>query len=366
MATERLQVRIKDGDYERFKNYAQDNRARGLAFINALFKIRNENHIQCVVIGDVGQGKSTTATKLSMYDTKFTRALLKIEKPKEFLKYGDKIHFNLLNHVIISPKDPASKFVKNPKPYNSYESDEGYLWATTSDANTRGTKEFIESIIQNRKMHPSFYHVYQNLFKMPSRVLELMNEVLMKIYVNKGALLIPTRMVQLAEKFDRATIEKYAKNPRTFEKRIKYHAAFVSMIKTPNWSDKFHEKYLEKYQKYKISETNDEKKKTDVETQLFNSVDKLVAQKVIEVKSKADIQQLLKNSLASSKKLTQGTLDQMSTLLTERYISYKENQAMNILSGQFQSALAGKLKFNKLKELIDAENGEENENIEGE
>ena len=349
MLTKRLQIRIKDGDYERFKEYTKDNRAKQLAYINALFKIRNENHVQCVVIGDVGQGKSTTATMLGLYDTRFTRALLKIENWREYLKYGDKIHYNLVNHVIISPKDPAKKFVDTPLPYNCYESDEGYLWATTSEANTRATKQFIENIVQNRKMHPSFYHVYQNLFKMPSRVLELMNEVILKLYVNNGALLVPTRMIQIAEKFDRARLERYAKHPNTFESSIKYHPAFVSMMKTPRWSEKFHQRYLQKYDKYKISEAIEERQKTNVEEQLFNSLDKISEQRMIEMKSKADVKDILLAVLKD--KLSPSSAESMSNLLADRYITWKENHAITLLSDKLHDALTKKLKLEGLDAL---------------
>lgn len=355
-----MQIRIKDGDHERYVNYSKNSRARGLAFLNALFKIRNENHVQCVVIGDVGQGKSTTATMLAKYDTIFTRELLKHENWNEYLKYGDKIHFNLLNHVIISPKDPAKKAISDPRAYNSYESDEGYLWATTSEANTRATKEFIENIIQNRKLHPSFYHVYQNLFKMPSRVLELMNEVLLKLYVNKGALLIPTRMIQLAEKFDREKLEQYARNPKTFEKRIQHHPAFVSIIKTPRWSETFHVRYLAKYEKYKIDEGKEERKKVNVEAQLFTSLDKLSKQKVVELKTKGDAQALIQGALEG--KMSKNSAESMSALLADRYVAWKENQAIGILSEQLNSALSNKLKFAKFQDLLDAEGIEQEGN----
>jgi 5'(3')-deoxyribonucleotidase len=350
----RLQLRIKDGDYERFKSATKDSRAKELAYINALFKIRTENHIQCVVVGDVGQGKSTTATVLALYDTRFTRLLLKLENWREYLKYGEKIKFNLTNHVIISPKDPAKKFVGAPKPYNGYELDEGYLWATTSEASTRATKQFIENIIQNRKLHPSFYHVYQNLFKMPSRVLELMNEVLLKLYVNQGALLVPTRMIQIAEKFDRARLERYAKHPNTFESSIKYHPAFVSMLKTPKWSEKFHERYLQKYEKYKISEAGDEKQKTTAEEQLFKSLDRISKQRMVEMNTKADVKALLMTVFKD--RLSENSADSMSNLLAERYITWKENQAINLLSDRLNEALTKKIKLEGLENLAKDEN----------
>ena len=354
MLAKRLQIHIKDGDYERFRYATKDNRAKQLAYINALFKIRTENHIQCVVIGDVGQGKSTTATMLSLYDTRFARELLKRENWQEYLKYGDKIHFNLANHVIISPKDPAKKFVDAPKAYNAYELDEGYLWATTSEASTRATKQFIENIIQNRKLHPSFYHVYQNLFKMPSRVLELMNEVLLKLYVNQGALLVPTRMIQIAEKFDRARLERYAKHPNTFENSIKYHPAFVTMLKTPKWSDKFHEHYLQKYEKYKISETDEGKQKVGAEEQLFKSLDKISKQQTVAIKSKADVKSLLMTLFKG--KLSESSADSMSNILADRYVTWKENQAVGILSSRLNEALTKKIKLEGLESLIDYEN----------
>ncbi len=354
MLAKRLQIHIKDGDYERFKYAAKNNRAKQLAYINALFKIRTENHIQCVVVGDVGQGKSTTATMLGSYDTRFTRGLLKIENWREYIKYGDKIHYNLLNHIIISPKDPAKKFVQTPKAYNSYELDEGYLWATTSEASTRATKQFIENIIQNRKLHPSFYHVYQNLFKMPSRVLELMNEVLLKLYVNQGALLVPTRMIQIAEKFDRARLERYAKHPNTFENSIKYHPAFVTMLKTPKWSDKFHEHYLQKYEKYKISETDEGKQKVGAEEQLFKSLDKISKQQTVAIKSKADVKSLLMTLFKG--KLSESSADSMSNILADRYVTWKENQAVGILSSRLNDALTKKIKLEGLESLIDYEN----------
>ena len=358
MLAKRLQIPIKDGDYERFKYATKDNRAKQLAYINALFKIRTENHIQCVVVGDVGQGKSTTATMQALTDTRFTRELLKIENWQEYLRYGDKIHFNLINHVIISPKDPAKKFVEAPKAYNGYELDEGYLWATTSEASTRATKQFIENIIQNRKLHPSFYHVYQNLFKMPSRVLELMNEVILKLYVNKGALLVPTRMIQIAEKFDRARLERYAKHPNTFENSIKYHPAFVSMLKTPKWSNKFHERYLLKYDKYKVSEAAEGTQKASAEEQLFKSLDKISKQRMVEIKSKADVKSLFMTLFKG--RLSESSADSTSNLLADRYVSWKENQAIGILSGRLNDALTKKIKLAGLDDFINAEGTDDN------
>jgi len=312
--------------------------------------------VQCVVTGDFGQGKSTTAVLLAKYDTIATREILKIENWREYLKYGDKIHFNLQNHVIISPADPANKFVKKPKPYNAYEDDEGYLRATTSEASTHATKEFIDSIVQNRKLHPSFYHVYPNLFKMPSRVLELMNEVVHKIYVDKAALFIPTRMVQLSEKFDRATLERFAKNPRRFERSIQYHPTFVAFMRTPDWSAELERRYLEKYEKYKIVESQEESKKADAETSLFTQIDSLAKRGTIMLETKADVESLLYSAL--KEKLGERSAKSMASLLAERYVTWKENQAARYLSDRLSATLAGKLKID-LKELgLDDDNAE--------
>ncbi len=327
--------------------------------MNALFKIRNENHIQCVIIGDFGQGKSATACGLAAYDSKFTRELLKTENWREFLKYGDNIHFRLSDNVIISPMDPASKFVDNPVPYNSYEVDEGYLWATTSEASTTKTRRFIDAIVQNRKVHPSFYHVYPNLFKMPSRVLELMNEVILKLYVNKGALLIPTRMVQLPEKFDREMLERFAKKPKRFEGRIKYHSTFVTMMRTPKWTENFHERYLAKYEKYKVTESKENEKKVDVETDFFQSLDKMAKQRTVEMKSRVDIKNLIQTLLKG--KMDENSADSLSDILTDKYIGWKEGRAVGILTEQLKAALAKGLKFDKFEELIGSESGDDTE-----
>lgn len=342
----RLQIPLKDGDYERYLSYTEGSRFKGLAFINALFKIRTENHIQCVIIGDFGQGKSTSATLLTKLDTKYTRELLKRDNWNEFLKYGDRIHFTLDNHVIISPKDPASKFLTEPKKYNAYEVDEGYLFATTSEATTRATKKFINDIAQNRKLRPSIYYIYPNLFKMPTHVLELMNEVMLKIYVNKGVLLVPTRMIQLAEKFDRALIEKYAKKPNSFEGSIKYHPNFITTLTTPNWGENFHQRYLEKYKKYEIKDSDEAGGSTSKVEKLFEGISKMQKNRTVEIRTKADIKALLQNALAP--KMGKNAADSTSSLLAEEYMNWTEEKAVNLLSKNLQGGLAHNLDFGNL------------------
>ena len=93
------------------------------------------------------------------WDTVYTRQLLALYKPDIYEKVKDHLVASIKDSVIISPRDPASKYVESPQMYRPYEIDEGYLFATTQEASSNKVKRLRDLMMQNRKLSPSFYHV---------------------------------------------------------------------------------------------------------------------------------------------------------------------------------------------------------------
>lgn len=317
---------------------------RKIAFSNALYRVKTGGHIQCVVSGEYNHGKSTSAMLLTRWDTIYTRELLQkynYSKYEEFLKYG---HFSINNSVIISQKDPAHKFIAHPQSYKPYEIDEGYLWATTQEASEKKTTVLRDQIMQNRKLSPSFYWVYPNLFKMPGIMLENMMEIIHKTSVSQGIMLSPSTVIQIKEKFDKARIERYAKKPRYFARSMRYHSAFIFYPHFPRIKGKVWDRYLAKYDKYKVISEETEKK-TDAKVKFFNQLDNLISKNVIQIGSKNDVVQYIKQALRGDDK-KHYVSDSVPTLLANEYMDWKtERVSKQLMDSLIKLSMQG-LKLN--------------------
>jgi hypothetical protein len=315
-----LQIPYTEEDFKLYKTWTKNHDVRKIAFANALYRVKTGGHMQAAVSGEYNHGKSTTAMLLTKWDTIYTRDLLKHFKDPRYDQAIKHLHFNISNSIIISPKDPASKYINQPQLLRPYEIDEGYLWATTQEASEKKTTVLRDHIMQNRKMSPSMYWVYPNIFKMPGIIFENMMEVIHKTSVNQGILLAPSTVIQIKEKFDKVKIEKYAKKPRFFTRSMRWHSAFIFYPHFPRLKGKSWEKYLLKYDKYKII-TQDNQKENDAKTQFFDQLDKLVMKGVIKVENKADLTNYIKNILEQSE--GHYISDSMPQLLTSEYLSWK-------------------------------------------
>ena len=335
---DRLQIKYSTEDYERYKDWTGESRIKKLAYLNALFKIKTENHVQAVVSGEFSQGKSSTAITIARWDQIYTRRLLKIHRPEEYLRVGkENLRFSVENNIIISPKDPAYKFIAHPKEWNSYVIDEGYLVATTSEATTNKTKKIRDNIAQNRKVHPSMYWVYPNIFKMPSNLLELMDELIHKEKVNLADVIIPARVIQLKEKFDKIRIERYAKRPKLFAGSIRHHPSFVAKIHTPKIKGRLWDLYLAKYKKYKVTDDEPEVKDS-VQNTLFKKIESLISRNVITIRSQEDLKNMIYTLVSKSQK-NPSIAQSLSDVFTNRYIEWQEEKMAKELSESLSKSI---------------------------
>lgn len=315
-----LQIPYTENDFKIYQDWTKGHDVRRIAFSNALYRVKTGGHIQAVVSGEYNHGKSTTAMLLAKWDTIYTRDLLKQYNDPRYDQVINHMHFNLAHSVIISPKDPASRYISHPQLLRPYEVDEGYLWSTTQEASEKKTTTLRDQIMQNRKMSPSMYWVYPNIFKMPGIMLENMMEIIHKTTVSQGILLAPSTVIQIKEKFDKDKIEKYAKKPRYFARSMKWHSAFVFYPHFPKIKGKLWDKYLVKYDKYKVIKA-DKEKSEDAKTKFFGQFDTLIEKNVITTNSKADVVDYIKQVLQASGK-HQGS-DTIATLLANEYIEWK-------------------------------------------
>jgi hypothetical protein len=320
MMASAIQIPYTEKDFNLYRSWTQNHDVRRIAFTNALYRVKTGGHIQTVVSGEYNHGKSTTAMLLTKWDTIYTRELLKHYEDPRYEEAIKHLHFNIKNSIIISPKDPASKFISHPQLFRPYEIDEGYLWSTTQEASEKKTKQLRDHITQNRKMSPSMYWVYPNIFKMPSMILEVMMEALHKTSVSQGIMLAPSTVIQIKEKFDKDKIEKYAKKPRFFARSMKWHSAFIFYPHFPKMKGKMWDMYLQKYEKYKIIK-DDQEKSEDTKTRFFNQLDALIDKNVITINSKADVSEYIKQALQASNK--HYTSEAVPILLANEYIEWK-------------------------------------------
>ena len=318
-------------DYDRYKDWTGESRTKKFAYLNALFKIKTENHVQCVVSGEFSQGKSSTAIAFARWDQIYTRRLLKIHRPEEYEKIGkENLRFSVEHNIIISPRDPAFKYIAHPKAWNSYVIDEGYLVATTSEATTNKTKRIRENIAQNRKTHPSMYWIYPNIFKMPSLLLELMDELVHKEKINLADVIIPARVIQLKEKFDKERIARYAKRPKLFAGAIRHHPSFVAKIHTPKVKGRLWDLYLAKYDKYKITDEEPEIK-DNVQNTLFKRIESLITKNVVQIHSHDDLRRMIFTLVSKSQK-NEAVAQSLTDVFTDGYVKWEEEKVAKQLT----------------------------------
>lgn len=348
MVSDALQIYYNQQDYDLYKSWTKGNRVRQLGFMFALFKVKSDNHIQAVFSGEFGQGKSSAAIQTARWDTIFTRRLLRVYKPNEFTKKGD-IHFGVKDNIIISPEDPASKYIKDPKRYNAYEIDEGYLFATTGEANALSTKGLRKQIMKNRKKNISNYWVYPNIFKMPTILLELMDIWVHKENICVGDVIIPNRVIQNKEKFNRDKIEKMAEYPKGFANAIKHHPSFVTKVRFSKIKGKSWKAYLKKYDDYVDTDEEADKVKVDVKLNLFNQIHDLVEKGVVDTGS-AKARQEFVNDLMYNTIREQSSNEiaskQMADSMTQQYLKWEEDKVARQLTKSLSKSLMKNAKIN--------------------
>lgn len=318
-----LQIPYTEEDFKLYQEWTKGHDVRRIAFANALYRCKTGGHIQAAISGEYNHGKSTTAILLARWDTNYTRDLLRYYGDPRYEKAQKHLHFNIEHSVIISPKDPASKYIAHPHLLRPYEIDEGYLWSTTQEASEKKTTTLREYIMQNRKLSPSMYWVYPNIFKMPGIILENMMEVIHKTSMSQGIMLAPSTVIQIKEKFDKDKIEKYAKKPRFFSRSMKWHSAFIFYPHFPRLKGKAWVKYLDKYEKYKVIK-EEQQKEENARVKFFGQLDTLIDKNVISINSKADVAEYIKQALQASGR--QYASDTIPTLLANEYIEWKTDK----------------------------------------
>jgi len=335
-----LQIPYTPEDFKLYKTLTQEHDVRRIAFANALYRVKTGGHIQAVISGEYNHGKSTTAMLLTKWDTNYTRYLLDYYHDPRAEEAEKHLKFSIRNSTIISQKDPASKFITNPQLLRPYEIDEGYLWSTSQEAGEKKTTRLRDNIAQNRKKSPSMYWVYPNIFKMPSIMLENMMEIIHKTSVGHGIMLAPSTVIQIKEKFDKAKIERYARKPRFFTRSMKWHSAFIFYPNFPKMKGEAWNKYLAKYEKYKVVGQVEDKKNESAKLRFFKQLDDLVERNVVSIESKVDIAKFIKATLEkdSSHKVS----DTLPNILTSEYSDWKVEKASNSLLKNLQN-LGGSL-----------------------
>jgi hypothetical protein len=318
-----LQIPYTEEDFKIYREWTKNHDVRRIAFTNALYRVKTGGHIQTVISGEYNHGKSTTGILLTRWDTIYTRDLLKHYEDPRYEKAVKHLHFNVKHSIIISPKDPASKYISNPQFLRPYEIDEGYLWATTQESSEKKTTKLRDNITQNRKMSASMYWIYPNIFKMPSMLLELMMEAIHKTSPQQGIMLAPSTVIQIKEKFDKEKIEKYAKKPKFFARSMKWHSAFIFYPHFPRLKGAAWENYLRKYEQYKITDKPEEKTES-TKVKFFKQLDELIGKNVITVSSKLDLISYIKEAIQTSGK--HYASDAVPTLLANEYMEWKTDE----------------------------------------
>lgn len=322
MIASALQTPYTEEDYKLYLEWTQGRDVRKIAFSNALYRYKTGGHIQCVVSGEYNHGKSTTAMLLTKWDTIYTRELFRHFNDPRLEKVEKHLKFSIKNSVIISPKDPASKFIQHPQFYRPYEVDEGYLWATSQEAGEKKTSQLRDGIAQNRKLAPSQYWVYPNIFKMPSILLENMMEIVHKTSVGTGIMVAPSTVIQIKEKFDKKKIERYATKPRYFINSMKFHSGFIFYPNFPRMRGKAWEKYLLKYEKYKIINKEASPQKDTKKHSFFQKLDALIEKGTININAKADIAKYIRIALQNGG-ASQYSMKTFPDVLASEYSDWK-------------------------------------------
>lgn len=345
MVASALQINYERRDYEYYKEWTKDPnhkaplRHRQLAFMFALFKVKNGGHIQCVVSGEYGQGKSSTADVLAKYDTRYTKRLLKMYNRyhDESIKFG-------LDNVIISPLDPSSKYVYNPKLWNAYVIDDAEFFTSTAEATSALTKRLRKSIARNRKKHPSYYWCFPNIFKIPTILLELMDEWAHKESAATGDIIIPSRVIQIKEKFDKDRIERYAHHPRYFWKMIRYHPSFVTKIRFPKIkeSGRFWNDYLAKYDKYAPDVSEEARVKESSKIMFFRKLEILLSKGISTANTTKDREEMIYNIIYTTmerKTKNEAVATQMASSFTQQFIKWQEDKFASELTKDLSDSM---------------------------
>lgn len=350
MVAEALQINYSKEEYALYKKLTKNNRARQLGFLFALFKLKMNNHIQCVFSGEYGQGKTSSAMITAKWETKYVKILLKwyekmgILDNFEHLKNADwrKIHFGVQNNIIISPEDPASKYIYSPLKLNSYLIDDGYFFTSTGEANTTATRKITKSITGNRKMNPSMYWVFPNIFKIPTAILETMDVWIHKETLKTADVIIPSRVIQLKEKFAKERVERYARYPKAFKHLIRLHPSFISKVRYPAVKGESWIIYNNKYEKYKWKDTDNIKERDNPRITFFKQLEK-VLNKEIRVTTTAKAREELIHTLIENalKKKSNNTIQatQVAHTFTEEYIKWEEEKLASQLTKELSNSL---------------------------
>ena len=341
-----MQIPWDQQDYKLYLEWTKGHDARKIAFLNALYRVKTGGHIQAIISGEYNHGKSTSALVLMRWDTIYTKQLLALYKPEIYEEVKDYLIPTVKDSVIVSPKDPASKYIETPQKYRPYEVDEGYLFATTQEASSNKVKRLRDLMMQNRKLSPSFYHVYPNIFKMPTILLEQMMEVIHKINVKLGIVLVPSTSIQLKAKFDEDRIAKYARYPNYFPTLMKHHPAYIFTANFPRLKGRFWKNYLAKYEKYKITADTKEQEVKSFKQLLFEKLNDAINKSVIKVETKSDITKYIQDILEQKGNYS----SDLPSMLADEFNEWRIEKASKELAKELE-----KHNFNFSKLLSDAE-----------
>lgn len=341
-------------DYWLYQTLTDGKRYREMAFMNALFKVKKGGHIQHEITGEYGAGKTTTAWTYARWDNIYTRILLYAYRPEEYEKYGETLHFSIKRDMIISPQDPAAKYIYGKAvPWVSRVVDEAEDFASTATATTKETTRLKRAIGHNRKRHPSTYWIWPNIFKTPSTILETMDGWTHKEDEKKGDILHPPRVIQMKDKFDRKSVEKWAKTPIFFPSLIKRHSGFVMKAKFPRIREdgKRWQLYLDKYEKYTMNK-EELATKVSMRDRLFEQLDNALKKKVLNTSTKEKkgelIRALLTKALGAKAETAQGVAS-VNDLAQEFFEWSDERVAEDILS-HLNKRLLDNIKIDKVEE----------------
>lgn len=342
-------------DYRLYLDVTGGIRYKEQAFMNALFKVKKMGHIQCVGTGEYGTGKTKSMWNLARYDNRYTRMLLKIYRPDEFEKYGASLFFSIKRDMIISPDDPASKYLYGKAlPWVSRVVDEAEDFASTATATTKDTHRLKKAIGHNRKVHPSTYWIWPNIFKIPSTILETMDIWVHKETEKVADHVLPPRVIQIKDKFDRKSVEKWAKTPLFFPGLIKKHSGFVMKVKYPNKpsdESKYWLRYLDKYDKYTANKEN-LTTKVSYRNRLFEEIDDALKKKTLNTDTKEKKTQLVEALLTKALGDKAESPQAITTIkdLTESFFAWSDEKVAEDILHHLNKSLIDNIKIEKVED----------------
>lgn len=382
MVKDALQINATKDDYHYYKKWTKNIRHRQLGFMFALFKVRNNAHVQVAGTGEFGQGKTSSIWSIAKWETIYIKRLLRIRNkrakvireaqamrdffnqignhtqamevivPAEVAIETDEkiiegIHFEVKDNIVISPSDPASKNLFDPKKLNSYMIDDAEFFTSTAEANTKLTKKIRKKIAGNRKQNPSNYWIFPNLFKIPTSILETMDVWIHKESQRVGNVIIPSRVIQIKEKFDKERVEKYAKYPKFFPSLITHHPSFVMKVRFPAIKGARWIAYEAKYDKYKW---DDEEGNTKESTKItfFKELEKVIEKDLTMISSSREredlIYKLIYNTLIKKTK-NESTAQQISESFKNQFIKWQEEKFTSDLARNLSGSTLSSVKL---------------------